>query len=306
MSTVDLTNWEILIVDDEPDNLTVLDTLLNFFDARVTSANSGEEALELLKTKKFKLGLFDIQMPKVSGWDLIKWVRGNDDPAIREMCVIAVTALAMRGDEDRVLQAGFDGYVAKPIDATVFMESVQTVLSRPKILQLPVAQESKAEPEPIVDSVGISEKMSQVISEARTHSERGSEIDLSNVADLLESNGHLLDVRYELETKDDYPNNGNGNNKATKEMPAVNAGANSAGNIIAAQENGAANGESQPAQNGNGNHTAPTDTQTNTAAVSTNPAGQTTPDMSVNAALAAQTTPSPTPSDAVQAVQEAK
>src|SRR5688572_11593367 len=131
-TTIDLTNWEILIVDDEPDNLTVLDTLLNFFDARVTSASSGEEALELLKTRRFQLGLFDIQMPKVSGWDLVKWVRANDQPEVRDTCLIAVTALAMRGDEERILEAGFDGYVAKPIDAAVFMDSVQAVLAKPR------------------------------------------------------------------------------------------------------------------------------------------------------------------------------
>lgn len=219
-NTIDLTNWEILIVDDEPDNLTVLDTLLNFFDARVTSAGSGEEALELLKTRTFKLGLFDIQMPKVSGWDLVKWVRGSEKQETRDTCLIAVTALAMPGDEERVLQAGFDGYVAKPIDAAVFMDSVQAVLARPKGEGQP-SQEPKAESVPTAANVGLSEKMSQVISEVRTHTERIGEVDLTNVADLLESNGHLLDVRYDLQPQDDYPSKSREAAKETQESPAV-------------------------------------------------------------------------------------
>src|SRR3954469_598986 len=98
---IDMKGWDVLIVDDEADNLTLLEYILAYYDARVTTANSGSEALDLLQKNGYKLGLFDIQMPKVSGWDLIKAVRQHALAEMRTMPVIAVTAMAMSGDKER-------------------------------------------------------------------------------------------------------------------------------------------------------------------------------------------------------------
>ena len=69
-------------------------------------------------------------MPRISGWDIVKRIRSDENPQIRCMNVIAVTALAMAGDEDRIIRSGFDGYIVKPIDAPTFAQTIQTILDR--------------------------------------------------------------------------------------------------------------------------------------------------------------------------------
>lgn len=128
MTTLNISGWDVLIVDDEPDNLTFLEVLLDFFDAKVTTANSGEQARDLLLGHAYQLALLDLQMPKVSGWDLVRQVRASQDTAIHAMPLIAVTALAMPGDKERVLASGFDGYITKPVEVTTFMQTVLAVL----------------------------------------------------------------------------------------------------------------------------------------------------------------------------------
>jgi CheY-like chemotaxis protein len=129
MLPINVLDWNVLLVDDEPDNLSVLELLLAYYNARVVSARSGQEALKLLGEQSFTLALVDIQMPGVSGWDVIKHIRENQDPKVNGMLVVAVTAYAMAGDRERVLNAGFDGYVAKPIDVTTFMPTLQETLA---------------------------------------------------------------------------------------------------------------------------------------------------------------------------------
>jgi CheY-like chemotaxis protein len=131
MSDLDVKGWNILIVDDEADNLMVLEVLFSFYDAVVTTTRSGEKALDLLCNNTYRLALLDLQMPKVSGWDLVKRVREHINPVIRNTPLIAVTALAMPGDKERVLASGFDGYISKPLDAVTFVDAVQTILSLP-------------------------------------------------------------------------------------------------------------------------------------------------------------------------------
>ena len=83
----------------------------------------------MLSEQSFTLALIDIQMPGISGWDIIKFIRGNEDAKLQSMLSIAVTAYAMAGDRERVLNAGFDGYVAKPIDVTTFMQTLQETIA---------------------------------------------------------------------------------------------------------------------------------------------------------------------------------
>jgi len=123
-------NWQVLVVDDEPDNLMLLEYVLTFHNVCVTSTRSGEAALKLIKEHAYPLALVDIQMPRISGWDIVKRIRSDENPQIRCMNVIAVTALAMAGDEDRIIRSGFDGYIVKPIDAPTFSQTIQTILDR--------------------------------------------------------------------------------------------------------------------------------------------------------------------------------
>jgi CheY-like chemotaxis protein len=147
MSPLNVANWNVLLVDDEPDNLSVLELLLTFYDAHVSSVRSGQEAIKLLDERAFTLALIDIQMPLVSGWDVIKHIRESENPAVRSMLCIAVTAYAMTGDRERVLQAGFDGYVPKPLDVATFMQSLQETVEARQ-----TANETQNKPSPVVGS----------------------------------------------------------------------------------------------------------------------------------------------------------
>jgi CheY-like chemotaxis protein len=126
----DPSTWDVLLVDDEADNLTVLEVLLEFNGVRVTTARSGQEAIDICRRRTFTLVLMDIQMPLVSGWDVIKEIRGNDNPEVRSMLVVAVTAHAMHGDRERVMMAGFDGYISKPVNVSILMANLQMAVQR--------------------------------------------------------------------------------------------------------------------------------------------------------------------------------
>ncbi|MBZ0284510.1 MAG: response regulator [Anaerolineae bacterium] len=115
-------NWTVLIVDDTPDNLIVAKTALKFHGAQVHTATNGEEGLEVLKTLRPTVILLDIRMPQMNGWAMFKSIR--EMPEIAHIPVIAITAFAMDSDEDKLLKAGFDGYISKPFDMFTFVNEV--------------------------------------------------------------------------------------------------------------------------------------------------------------------------------------
>ncbi len=104
----------ILIVDDTPVNLKLTRILLVNEGYKVMTAGSGEEALELLRTFHPALILADIQLPGIDGLELTRRIRRNE--ATRDITVVALTASAMKGDEQLAVDAGCDGYITKPID----------------------------------------------------------------------------------------------------------------------------------------------------------------------------------------------
>ena len=129
---INLEDWSVLVVDDDRDNLRLLEDILLFCQAQVTCISSGQEALEKLATNRYQLILQDIQMPVVSGWDIIKFIRSHNDVEIKTQIVVAVTAQAMWGDKERALAAGFDGYISKPIDSLEFLIIIKDILDSKK------------------------------------------------------------------------------------------------------------------------------------------------------------------------------
>ncbi len=115
----DIATWTVLVVDDEPDNLAIAKKLLNYGGATVHLAHNGVEGLEMLKKLKPSFVLLDLSMPEMDGWEMFTHLREN--PATQDIPVIALTAHAMAGDRERVMDAGFDGYVAKPFRLSTFM-----------------------------------------------------------------------------------------------------------------------------------------------------------------------------------------
>jgi CheY-like chemotaxis protein len=104
----------ILVVDDNPTNLKLVSYLLTRRGYQVQSAAGAREVLEALQTFRPALILMDMQMPGIDGFELTRRLKA--DPATKDILIIALTAYAMKGDEERVRAAGCDGYLPKPID----------------------------------------------------------------------------------------------------------------------------------------------------------------------------------------------
>jgi CheY-like chemotaxis protein len=116
---------KILIVEDSPDNMKLFRTILGLKGHEVTGLSGGEGLLETIEQGLPDLVLMDIQLPGKDGFALLREIRGSALPKLR---VIALTAHAMTGDRERALEAGFDGYITKPIDIRNFPEQVQRAL----------------------------------------------------------------------------------------------------------------------------------------------------------------------------------
>jgi two-component system cell cycle response regulator DivK len=117
---------KILVVEDSPDNMKLFRTLLTLKGHEVTGLPGGDELLDVIKRTTPDLVLMDIQLPGKDGFALLQEIRESPFAAVR---VVALTAHAMTGDRERALEAGFDGYITKPIDIRAFPELVRRALA---------------------------------------------------------------------------------------------------------------------------------------------------------------------------------
>ena len=117
----------VLIVEDNELNMKLFHDLLESYGYDTLGTRNGIEALELARTHRPDLILMDIQLPDVSGLEVTKWIKG--DPELCRIPVVAVTAFAMNGDEERIRQGGCEAYLSKPISIAKFMETVRSFLS---------------------------------------------------------------------------------------------------------------------------------------------------------------------------------
>jgi CheY-like chemotaxis protein len=117
----------VLVVEDHATNLELMRYLLEAFNYKVSLAASGEEGLERARLQRPDLILCDIQLSGIDGYEFLRRLRA--DRSIGRVPVVAVTALAMVGDRDKVLAAGFDGYLSKPIDPATFVTQAQAFLA---------------------------------------------------------------------------------------------------------------------------------------------------------------------------------
>ncbi len=118
----------VLIVDDHPLNMKLAKVLLATEGYDVHTAADAEEALAALSLIQPRLILMDVQLPGMDGLELTRLLKAN--PAMKDVCIIAITAYAMKGDEEKVLEAGCDGYVVKPIDTRALPEMVARCLAK--------------------------------------------------------------------------------------------------------------------------------------------------------------------------------
>jgi CheY-like chemotaxis protein len=118
----------VLVVDDNSQNLKLVRVLLRTEGYDVRTAVDAEEALGELEAFTPRLILMDLQLPGMDGLELTRKLKA--DPARRDIAIIAVTAYAMKGDEEKARAAGCDGYVAKPIDIEALPRMVREHLDR--------------------------------------------------------------------------------------------------------------------------------------------------------------------------------
>jgi two-component system cell cycle response regulator DivK len=118
----------ILVVEDNPMNMELVVFLLKTNGMEVAQACDGLEAIEMLKENNFDLVLLDIQLPGMDGIEVLKNIK--DNPIRQHISVVALTAHAVQGDEQKFIDAGCLGYISKPIDVSNFLGTVQAYLKK--------------------------------------------------------------------------------------------------------------------------------------------------------------------------------
>lgn len=116
----------IVVIEDNPANMELMVYLLQAFGHQPVPAVDGIDGLETVARERPDLVLCDIQLPRLDGREVAR--RLKQDPALGTIPLVAVTALAMLGDRARMLEAGFDGYLSKPIDPQRFVGQVEAFL----------------------------------------------------------------------------------------------------------------------------------------------------------------------------------
>ena len=117
---------KILVVEDNDMNMQLVEFLLEEGGYDIVKAASGEEALAVTREHEPDLILMDIHLPGMDGLSVVRAMKTDD--RTRRIPILALTAHAMRGDKDRFLEAGCDGYISKPIDVKTFVASIERFL----------------------------------------------------------------------------------------------------------------------------------------------------------------------------------
>src|ERR1700730_3612917 len=114
------------IVEDNELNMKLFKDLLESKGCRIIQTRNGVEAVELARRHRPDLILMDIKLPEVSGLQVTQWLKADDE--LRSIPVIAITAFAMKGDEEKIRQGGCEAYLSKPISVVKFLETVRNYL----------------------------------------------------------------------------------------------------------------------------------------------------------------------------------
>ena len=115
-----------LVIEDNPQNLELMSYLLRAFGHTVLPASDGAEGIELARQEKLDLIICDVHLPVMDGYEVAQYLKRH--PLLRQIPLVAVTALAMVGDREKVLSAGFDGYIDKPIDPEAFVRQIEAFM----------------------------------------------------------------------------------------------------------------------------------------------------------------------------------
>ncbi len=122
----DMSQWKVILVDDEPDSLYLIHEILAHHGAEVHTAASGRQCLALLDSVTPTLIVMDLAMPRPDGWDLFAEIRGH--PATAQVPVVAVTAYYSSKVAEQACQAGFNAFFCKPIKSGEFLAKLKDVV----------------------------------------------------------------------------------------------------------------------------------------------------------------------------------
>lgn len=122
------TGKKVLIVEDNELNMKLFNDLLEAHGIQTIQARDGKNVLSIAREHEPDLILMDIQLPEISGLEVTKWLKEDDD--LKKIPVIAVTAFAMKGDEQKIREGGCEDYISKPISVVKFIETVQKFLTQ--------------------------------------------------------------------------------------------------------------------------------------------------------------------------------
>ena len=120
----------VLVVDDNPINLKLVKVLLSLEGYNVQTAIDAKETIKILKTFRPNLILMDIQLPGMDGLELTRIIKAA--PLLKNIIIVALTAYAMKGDDEKAFAAGCDGYIAKPIDTQSLPKLIASYLEKNK------------------------------------------------------------------------------------------------------------------------------------------------------------------------------
>ena len=123
--------WRVLVVEDVPSQQKLLVTVLKKAGHLVSSADSGQQALEQFRRQSFDIILMDVQMPGMSGLDAMRAIRDSEKVTGAHVAIVAITAHALGGDEDRCLAAGADSYLRKPVRLVELMSLLKQLVDHP-------------------------------------------------------------------------------------------------------------------------------------------------------------------------------
>ena len=116
----------VLIVEDNELNMKLFNDLLEAHGYVTVQTRNGMEAIELARLHRPDLILMDIQLPEVSGLQVTQWIKSDEE--LKHIPIIAITAFAMKGDEEKIRQGGCEAYLSKPISVVKFLETVKTYI----------------------------------------------------------------------------------------------------------------------------------------------------------------------------------
>ena len=122
-----LSGWRVLVVDDEPDAIEVVETLLMMYGANVLTARNGQEALDKIRQHRPRFVIADLSMPEMSGWQMIEILK--NDRTTMDIPIVALTAHAMQGDRNKAMAKGFHNFLTKPLRPETFVNELLALLA---------------------------------------------------------------------------------------------------------------------------------------------------------------------------------